>query len=76
MGSYDQIDLLLRLSVLDEPMKTKIESEALEPKLRSEWTEIEVKKVQLNFKAINTFHCTLNPTEFNRISTCTIAKEI
>ena len=47
------------------PMKTRTGSEALEPKLRSEWSETEVKKVQVNFKAINTLHCTLNSTEFN-----------
>ena len=35
-----------------------------------------MKKVKVNFKAINTFHCALNPTEFNRISTCKMAKEI
>ena len=65
--------------VLDGPhvlMKTKAGSEALEPKFRSEWTELEIKKVQVNFKAINTLHCALNPTKFNRISTCKIAKEI
>ena len=58
------------------PMKTRTRSEALEPKLRSEWSETEVKKVQVNFKAINTFHCALNPIEFNRISTCMTTKEI
>ena len=57
-------------------MKKKTRSEESEPKLWSEWTEIEVKKVQVNFKAINTLHCELNPTEFNRISTCKTAKEI
>ena len=65
--------------VLDGPyvsMKIKAGSEALEPKIRSEWTELEIKKVQVNFKAINTLHCALNPTEFNRISTCKTAKEI
>ena len=35
-----------------------------------------VKKVQVNFKAINTLHCTLNPIKFNRISTCKITREI
>ena len=44
------------------PMKARMGSEALEPKLRSEWSETEVKKVQVNFKAINTLHCALNPT--------------
>ena len=32
--------------------------------------------MQVNFKAINTLHCALNPTQFNRISTYKIAKEI
>ena len=39
--------------VFDGPyvlMKTKVGNEALEPKLRSEWTELEVKKVEVNFK--------------------------
>ena len=35
-----------------------------------------MKKVQVNFKEINTLHCALNFTEFNRISTCKMAKEI
>ena len=37
------------------------------PKQRSEWTNGEVKKIEINFKAINTRHCALNPrhsTEF------------
>ena len=46
------------------------------PKQRSEWTNGEVKKIEINFKAINTLHCALNPTKFNRISMCKIAKEI
>ena len=58
------------------PMKTKAESEAMEPKIRSEWAELEIKKVQVNYKAINTLYCALNPIEFNRISTCKTAKEI
>ena len=58
------------------PTKTKEGSEELEPKLKSEWTDMDMKKVQLNFKAMNTLHCALNPTEFNRISTCKSAKEI
>ena len=32
--------------------------------------------MQVNFKAINTFHCALNPIKFNQISTCKMAKEI
>ena len=65
--------------VMDGPyMPTKIKggSEELESKLQSEWTDIDMKKVQLNFKAMNTLHCALNITEFNRISTCESANEI
>ena len=58
------------------PIKTKGASQDMESKLRDEWTEVELKKVQMNFKAINTLHCSLNAIEFNRISTCKIAKEI
>ena len=64
---YEMWDVMLDGPYI--PMKTKTESEESKPKLRSEWTEAEVKKVQVNFKGINTFHCALNPTEFNRIST-------
>ena len=41
-----------------------------------EWSESKVKRVQVNFKAINTLHCALNPIEFNRISTCKTKKKI
>ncbi|OMO97696.1 Zinc finger, CCHC-type [Corchorus capsularis] len=44
--------------------------------VRVEWTQDDIKKFQLNYKAINTLHCALNTTEFNRVSTCTTAKEI
>ena len=65
--------------VLDGPyvlIKKKVGSEESEPKLRNEWTKVEVKKVQVNFKAINTLHCALKPMEFNRISTCKTTKKI
>ena len=58
------------------PMKIGTGVEALVPKLRSKWSELKVKKVQVNFKAINTLHCALNPNEFNRISMCKTPKEI
>ena len=58
------------------PMKKKVRSEESVPKLRSEWIEVEVKKVQVNFKSINTLHCALNHIKFNRISTCKTTKEI
>lgn len=43
---------------------------------RAEQIEVEVKKIQTNFEAINTLHCTLTPIEFNKISGCTTNKEI
>ena len=43
------------------PMKTGTGVEALVPNLQSEWSESEVKRVQVNFKATNTLHCALNP---------------
>ena len=58
------------------PTKTNRGSEELEPKQKSKWTDAEVRKVQVNFKAINTLNCILNPTKFNKISTCKFAKEI
>ena len=47
------------------PTKPKGTSQELEPKPRDEWTDAELKKVQMNFKAINTLHCSLNATKFN-----------
>ena len=69
MRSYDYEMWDVVLDGLYVPMKIRTRSEALEPKLRSEWSETEVKKVQVNFKAINTLHCALNLIEFNQIST-------
>ncbi|XVF12310.1 hypothetical protein REPUB_Repub08aG0105100 [Reevesia pubescens] len=57
------------------PIK-KNEANKAVPKSKSEWTVNDKVKVQVNFKAINTLHCTLNLAEFNRISTCNNAKEI
>ena len=71
---YEMWDIVLDGPFI--PMKTSTGDEASTPKFRSEWSELEVKKVQVNFKAINTLQCALNPTEFNRISTCKTIKEI
>ena len=45
-------------------------------KQKNEWTDAEVKKIEINFKAINTLHCALNPLNFNRILTYKTVKEI
>ncbi|EOY17398.1 Uncharacterized protein TCM_036560 [Theobroma cacao] len=46
------------------------------PNPKAEWTEAETKKVQTNFKAINTLHYALTPTKFNKVSSCTTAKQV
>ena len=58
------------------PMKKKMGNEKSKPKFRSEWMKAEVKKVQVNVKAINTLYSALKSTEFNQISTCKTTKEI
>ena len=76
MRSYDYKMWDIGLDDPYVPMKTGMGVEALVPKLQSEWLESEVKRMQVNFKAINTLYCALNPIEFNRIFTCKSAKEI
>ena len=44
---YEMWDVVLDGSYVS--MKTKAGSEALEPNIRKEWTELEIKKVQVNF---------------------------
>ena len=76
MRSYDYEMWDVVLDGPHVPMKTKTGSEDVEPKLWSEWSESKMKKVQVNFKAINSLHYALNPIEFNWISTCKTTKEI
>ena len=71
MRSYDYEMWDVVLDGLYLPMKTCTRVEASKRMVRI-WSE----KSKSNFKAINTLHCTLNPTEFNRISTCKTVKEI
>ncbi|WRX29159.1 hypothetical protein QQP08_021646 [Theobroma cacao] len=58
------------------PLTVNVVTNELMPKPRSEWTEAETKKVQVNFKAINRLHCTLTPTKFNKVSSCKTAKQV
>ncbi|XP_028105171.1 uncharacterized protein LOC114304192 [Camellia sinensis] len=55
---------------------TKTIDGLLVPKLESEWTSANYKDIQLNAKAANMLYCALDAIEFNRICTCTTAKEI
>ena len=42
----------------------------------SKWNEDQIKKCQLNAKALNALFCALSPGEFDRVSSCTTAKEV
>ena len=47
------------------PMRKIRGREELEIKQKSEWTNVELKKIQINFKTFNTLHYAFNPTKFN-----------
>ena len=44
-------------------------------KPESDWDENDRRMTQLNVKAIDALYCVLSVSEFNRISSCTLAKE-
>ena len=46
------------------------------PKPEEDWDDQEMKKGELNAKAMNLLYCALDPNEFNQISICNSAKEI
>ena len=46
------------------------------PKPEEDWDDQEMKKGELNAKAMNLLYCALDPNEFNQISTCNSAKKI
>ena len=48
---YEKWDVIIDCPSV--PMKTKKGTEEMKPKQRSEWIDAKVKKVQINFKAIN-----------------------
>ena len=76
MKSYDYEMWDVVMDGLYASMKTQRWSEDMEPKPWSEWIDIEVKKIQINFKVINILHSALNLMKFNKISTYKLAKEI
>ena len=55
---------------------TKIIDGEESSKLEKDWDEVDKKMAQLNAKAMNVLYCALDANEFNRISTCSSAKEI
>ena len=46
------------------------------PKPEEDWDDNDMRMGELNAKAMNVLYCALDSTEFNQISTCTIAQEI
>ena len=46
------------------------------PKPEDDWDEQDIKKIELNAKAMNLLYCALDPNEFNRVSTCSSTKKI
>ncbi|XP_028106101.1 uncharacterized protein LOC114305199 [Camellia sinensis] len=63
--------------ICDGPkVPTKTIDGLLVPKFESEWSSAYYKDIQGNVKAVNMLYCALDATEFNRICTCTTAKEI
>ena len=45
-------------------------------KTESEYSQSDLESVSKNYRAMNQLCCALNGTEFNRVSSCTTAKEI
>ncbi|XP_059654776.1 uncharacterized protein LOC132301550 [Cornus florida] len=46
------------------------------PKIEEKWNTEDYKLTSLNAKAKVNLNCTISPSEYNRVSTCTTAKEI
>ena len=66
-----------RIILRGPAIPTKKNVEKIEvPILESEYSEAHWKLVQLNAKALNMLHCALDVNEYNRISTCTSAKQV
>ncbi|MED6117865.1 hypothetical protein PIB30_113947, partial [Stylosanthes scabra] len=60
-------------------METKVgevTTKSSTPKLESEYNDEDLKKLSLNFKAINFLHCALNENDYMKITNCKMAKEI
>ncbi|MED6117864.1 hypothetical protein PIB30_113948, partial [Stylosanthes scabra] len=60
-------------------METKVgevTTKSSTPKLESEYNDEDLKKLSLNFKAINFLHYALNENDYMKITNCKTAKEI
>ncbi|VFQ74600.1 unnamed protein product [Cuscuta campestris] len=59
-----------------ETVPTKIVDGVLVPKLETEYTSNDKKKMQLNARAINFLYCAVNPDDYRKISRCKTANEM
>ncbi|VFQ64297.1 unnamed protein product, partial [Cuscuta campestris] len=59
-----------------ETVPTKIVNGVLFPKLETEYTSNDKKKMQLNARAINFLYCAVNPDDYRKISRCKTANEM
>ncbi|VFR01352.1 unnamed protein product [Cuscuta campestris] len=59
-----------------ETIPTKIVDGVLVPKLETEYTSNDKKKMQLNARAINFLYCAVNPDDYRKISRCKTANEM
>ena len=57
-------------------ISSKIVNNIFIPKPKNEWDENDKRLAQLNTKAMNLLYYALSASEYNRIFTCTSAKEI
>ena len=67
---------LWRIIVKCPKILTKRVEEVKVPKIKSEWTDDDLKMMQSNAKAMNILYCAFDPNEYNRIFTCESTKEI
>ncbi|XP_028110995.1 uncharacterized protein LOC114309454 [Camellia sinensis] len=73
----ESIDYEVWNIICDGPkVPTKTINGLLIPKLESEWASVDYKDIQANTKVVYMLYCALDATEFNKICTCTLVKEI
>ena len=72
-----KISFKLLILIVGPSIPSKKGADGIElPIPETEYSEAHLKLVQLNTKALNMLHCALNVNEYNRISTCTSAKQV
>ena len=64
------IDYNIQKIIIKDPRKPTILVDSIAtPKLENDWNEQDIKKIELNTKAMNLLYYALDPNEFNRIFT-------